>query len=254
MKPSFVICGIEHSGTTLLSDIFRQSPNIDSGFETGVLLVDSPREFRTLEPFITNLMSGWKLVEEDLDAICDCDTFDEFYDRLWQRSKVVDHQKTIMFDKTPRYFSALSSCAQKGGCPFIATYKDPRAIVASDFRRAQVDDFDAWFETYAPKKKKYLRVIYEQLEQTVEGYIKNALAISLEQVCLDTRNTLEKVFAHVGVEFDLSYLLLKNLRYHHTKLPYISSNIPFEYLDVFEKKQIRQIENRFKEFELFFYR
>jgi len=254
LKPSFVICGIEHSGTTLLSDIFRQVPTIDSGFETGVLLVNSPREFRTLEPFATNLISGWRIKESDLDTICDCDTFDEFYDRLWQLSTVVDHNKTIMFDKTPRYFSALNSCTKKIDCPFIATYKDPRAIVASDFRRDKADNFSTWFESYVPKKKRYLRIIYAQLEQTVQGHIPNAIATSLESLCLDTRQTLEKLFAHVGAEFDLSYLLLKNLRYQHTKLPYISSNIPFQYLEVFNKAQIRQIEKRFEEFELFFYR
>jgi len=253
LKPSFVICGIEHSGTTLLSDIFRQVPTIDSGFETGVLLVDSPREFRSLDPFISNIVSGWGVKDTELDMICDCDTFDEFYDRLWQQSTVVNHQKTIMFDKTPRYFSTLNSCTQKIDCPFIATYKDPRAIVASDFRRDKAENFSVWFDSYAPRKKKYLRIIYAQLEQTVQGSIPNAIAVSLEAVCLDTRQTLEKMFAHVGQEFDLSYLLLKNLRYHHTKLPYISSNIPFQYLEVFNKSQIKQIEKRFEEFELFFY-
>lgn len=254
MKPSFVICGIEHSGTTLLSDIFRQNPNIDSGFETGVLLVDSPRKFRTLEPFISNLISGWKITEANLDTICDCDTFDEFYDRLWQLSTLIDHNKTIMFDKTPRYFSALDSCTQKINCPFIATYKDPRAIVASDFLRSKTDDFSTWFESYVPQKKKYLRIIHTHLEQVIQGHVPNTMAVSLESLCLNTRETLEQMFAHVGESFDLSYLLLKNLRYKHTKLPYISSNIPFQYMEILNKSQLNRIENRLGEFELFFYR
>jgi hypothetical protein len=189
-------------------------------------------------------------------VICDCDTFDEFYDRLWHSSTVVNHDKTIMFDKTPRYFSSLESCSKKLDCPFIATYKDPRAIVASDFSRANINasDFNDWFDAYAPAKKKYLRGIYGQLKNSIQGDIPNALALSLESVCLDTRQSLEKVFAHAGAKFDLSYLLLKNLRYHHTKLPYISSNIPFQYLEVFNKIQIRRIEKRFEEFDLFFYR
>jgi hypothetical protein len=254
MLPSFVICGIEHSGTTLLSDIFRQVPTIDSGFETGVLLVDSPREFRNKEPFISNLAPGWRLKPNDLDTVCDCDTFDEFYERLWQLSGVVDHSKTIMFDKTPRYFSTLSSCMQRIDCRFIASYKDPRAIVASDYNRAKPNDFLSWFYGYAPDKKKYLRIIHTQLKLIQQGLLPNALAVSLEDVCLNTRSTLGLLFDHVEQSFDLQYLLLKNLRYRHTKLPYISSNIPFQYLDTFNREQLELIEQEFSEFDLFFYR
>lgn len=33
MQPTLVICGLEHTGTTLISELFRQIPHIDSGFE-----------------------------------------------------------------------------------------------------------------------------------------------------------------------------------------------------------------------------
>ena len=48
----FIICGPEHSGTTLISDIFRQVPGLDSGFEVGVLLADTPVSSRLLSRFM----------------------------------------------------------------------------------------------------------------------------------------------------------------------------------------------------------
>ncbi len=253
VMPSFVICGIEHSGTTLLSDIFRQAPDIDAGFEVGVLLAPSPREFRALEPFVSHLVSGWGVDEGDLDEICDCDSYETFYARLWERSTVVDHGKSKTFDKTPRYFSQLSTCVERLDRPFVVTYKDPRAIVASDFRRETPENFEEWFSTYAPGKKQYLRRIHEQLKRVREGELGSVIAVSLEALCLDTRRTLERVFAHVGERFDLSYLLLKGLRYENTRVPYISSSIAFEYMNMLSRSQQARVEKEFSVVDRFFY-
>ena len=35
MAIDFLVCGVEHSGTTLVSDLFRQIPHCESGFEVG---------------------------------------------------------------------------------------------------------------------------------------------------------------------------------------------------------------------------
>ncbi len=93
MMPKFVIGGVEHSGTTLLSDIFRQVPGLDSGFEVGVLLCNTPKEFRTFKPFIDQMPAGWGLTEEDLDYICDTDSFQDFYERLYEKSQII--KKTL---------------------------------------------------------------------------------------------------------------------------------------------------------------
>ncbi|TVS07098.1 MAG: hypothetical protein EA413_01985, partial [Cyanobium sp. PLM2.Bin73] len=62
----FIICGLEHSGTTLGSDLFRQVPGCDSGFECGVLLCTTPRDFAGNQPFYQNMLAGWKITEGDL--------------------------------------------------------------------------------------------------------------------------------------------------------------------------------------------
>lgn len=252
MIPKFVICGIEHSGTTLLSDVFRQVPGLDSGFEVGVLLAKSPREFRMLEPFISNLKSGWGITDAQLDAICNTDNFDDFYFRLRQESRIVDDNDEI-FDKTPRYFSQLQNCITRVPCKFIAVYKDPRSLVFSDYKRAKPNDFDQWFDDYAPKKMKYLAAIYKQYELCKNATTNRTTLVSLEAIALDTRKTFDRLFAFVDLEFKKDYLLLKNMRYKHTKETYVSSKIPFEYMEALNKHQEDKISRYFSSLNDWFY-
>ncbi len=252
MIPKFVICGVEHSGTTLLSDLFRQVPELDSGFEVGLLLCDSPREFREFEPFSSNLKSGWGVTGEQFDDLCNSETFEEFYVKLGQASAVINKSCEI-FDKTPRYFIALDRCVDKVPCKFIATFKDPRSIVFSDFRRAKTKDFFAWYNEYKTRKLRYLSSIYKQYIYANQELQDRVLCVRLEDIALDTRKTLEKIFQHVGYDFKLEYLLLKNLRYPHTKGNHVSSRIPFEYLGRFNKKICDAIEQDFSELSEWFY-
>ncbi len=256
----FVICGLEHSGTTLLSDIFRQVPKLDSGFEVGVLLANSPRKFNEIQPFYNNMQGGWKVDKESLADICDTDDFNEFYQKLQDNSLALSKDTKHIFDKTPRYFSKINSFYRKIKVPFVATYKDPRSLVYSDFKRRPVRGhvFREWYPEYRKRKIKYLRKVYTGSYLTWKNSSddmtrKNILCVSLEDICLNTRLTLEKIFQHVGYNFELDYLLLKNLRYRHTRSPEISSRIPFEYIEGFNKQQRRKIEKDFAEFEDWFY-
>ena len=245
MNPSFLICGIEHSGTTLLSDIFRQTPSFDSGFEVGVLLSESPKAFRSNEPFVSNLCSGWGVLESDLDYLCDSQTFGVFYARLWERSPIIDKSKPKMFDKTPRYLVRLDEVAGHLTCPVFICHKDPRSIVASDFQRAGTESFEDWYHEYLSPKQGYMKRLYKQYEQAKAENSSRFLPVRLESLCLDSRKTLNNAFDFIGERFELSYLNLTGLRYEHTKAPYIASNIPFQYLTRFSPSQCSQIERDF---------
>ncbi len=255
MLPKFVICGVEHSGTTLLSDIFRQVENIDSGFEVGVLLCNTPREFRTFKPFIDQIPAGWGVKEEDLDYICDTDSFEEFYDRLYEKSTVIQKPCEI-FDKTPRYAWGLEKALQNYGGKYICTYKDPRALVWSNFKRyKKTMSWDEWFKEYAPKLKRYWLKIYNNYQKVKKGELGNGNIeiVSLEDLTFNTRNTVERLFEFVGIPFKLDYLVLKNLRYRHTRADYVSAKIALEYKLNLSPEQIRQIEEYFKELKGWFY-
>lgn len=261
MALKFVICGLEHSGTTLLSDIFRQVKSLDSGFEVGVLLGSSPRDFPNTLPFFNHMPGGWKIDPEVLKQISAIDSFEDFYDKLKVNSEIMDESVEDIFDKTPRYFSDIYGCYEKVKVPFVGVYKDPRSLVYSDFKRSgDSNEFESWYEQYKEPKLNYLLNSYNK------SYLKwkanciksgadaqEILCISLEEICLNTRATLEKVFAHVGYKFDLEYVMLKNLRYQHTRQPQISSRIPFEYLEKLTKKQMTLIETDFALLKDWFY-
>lgn len=248
----FVICGIEHSGTTLLSDLFRQVPNVDSGFECGVLLGDTPRAFPNMEPFARNILGGWKITRDDLITCCDTDDFKQFYDSLRARCLTLKPDTKDIFDKTPRYLARLEECFLKVSVPFIVMYKDPRALVYSDFTRSKQSDFNSWFEPYAAAKLSYMRVLYANYEKApaLGGAV---LTMSLEKLCMEPRASCEAMFRHCGYDFDLEYFLLKNLKFKHTRSDSVSGRIPFEYREGLSKQQQGIVIERFKEFPAWFY-
>ncbi len=248
----FVICGIEHSGTTLVSDLFRQLPQVDAGFEVGVLLGRSPREFPAMEPFAKNILSGWKISEMDLAHCCATDDFSTFYARLQAASGMMGAGITDIFDKTPRYLAHLDTCTEKARVPFIVMYKDPRAIVFSDFARSKERDFAAWFAGYAGPKLKYMQGLYAQFEK-IPTLNRHVLPMSLEQLCMEPRKSCEALFGHCGYDFNLDYFLLKNLRFQHTRSDSISARIPFEYMENFSAASCRLIADKFKQFPKWFY-
>ncbi len=251
-KLKFVICGIEHSGTTLVSDIFRQVPGLDSGFETGVLLCQSPREFLGEMPFADWILGNWAITQAELEMCCDTNSFAEFYARLGAASKNIEPGFPGLFDKTPRYLSQLEACLARVDVPFVVTYKDPRSIVFSDFSRSGAAAFEPWYDTYLGPKLGYMRHLYEKF-QRVALPDKRVFCVSLESLCMFPRTSCEAIFAHCGEHFRLNYLLLKNLRYHHTRSTSISPAIPFEYLDGLSRTQIARIEKDFAEFDSWIY-
>ncbi|NEQ97178.1 MAG: sulfotransferase [Cyanothece sp. SIO2G6] len=257
MELKFVICGLEHSGTTLVSDIFRQVENVDSGFECGVLLGNSPREFPDIQPFFTNMLGGWEIQADVLERTCATDSFLNFYSGVYEKSGFFKPGTKYIFDKTPRYFLHLFQCYEKVNVPFIATYKDPRAIVASDFKRAGKNQiFEEWYESYKISKLQYLSRIYDSYLEWKSGQNPNStriICVALEDICLNTRQTLEKMFLHVDLEFELRFLLLKRLRYAHTRVPQISSRIPFEYVDILNESQKQRVINDFAVLDSWFY-
>lgn len=257
MAIDFLVCGVEHSGTTLVSDLFRQIPHCESGFEVGVMLCDSPRKFLDLHPFIDNLAAGWKLDAGHLPEICDTDSFAEFYARLADASALIDDQVNSIFDKTPRYFAQLGAVLSRTTVPVIATYKDPRALVWSDYSRAGGAEFDQWFDGYAEAKLRYLTSVYRQYEKARDAEagddFRRAKCFSLEAICLDTRRTVEAMFGHAGQAFRLDYLIFESLRYKNTRAKAISSRIPFEYRAGMTAAQQRLVVERFSPLTDWFY-
>ena len=249
---SFVICGVEHSGTTLVSDLFRQTAHVDSGFEVGVLMSSSPRLFLKAWPYARNILQGWGITRDDLEYCCDTDSFEEFYSRLRGRSRVLKASTAKIFDKTPRYMAYLDSCLDKAPVPFVVMYKDPRAIVFSDFKRSGQQDFDRWFDNYALLKLGYLRQLYTY-HRSRAARSRRVLRVSLEHLCLHPRTASEEIFSHCGEIFCLKYLLFENSEILAGRGSSISPRMPFEYLAGLTDDQAKLILRFFADLDEWFY-
>ena len=246
-----VICGLERSGTTLVSELLRQVPGVDAGFEIGVLLGDTPRDFPGLAPYAEELRTHWDLAVPTMAYCCDTDDFAEFYRRLQAATPVLRPGTRAMFDKTPRYLTRLRDCMDKIGVPFIVTYKDPRSVVFSDFKISGAENFDAWFETYAPEKLGYMRLHYASF-QRARGNARVCL-VRLEELCLQPRATCTRLFAHVGVHFHLGYLAFRTDRFPATRAGSITAGAPFEYMTGLGVVRCRRVARVFGEFDDWFF-
>lgn len=253
MIPKLLICGLEHTGTTLISELFRQVPGLDSGFECGVLLRDTPSEFRDLQPFAKHMPGGWGLTQEQFDTCCDAPDFTTFYRRLMDASTVLRPGTTDIFDKTPRYLAYLTEVLDRCDCPVIVSYKDPRAIVFSDFKRAKPDRFRPWYKAYRESKLRYMEAAYTQFLAHSDN--PRVHFVRLEDLAMNARATMEAMFAHAGEAFSLDYAIINNVRHRaNVKGRTVSAEIAFEYKAGLPKPAQRRILDDMERFEHWIYR
>ena len=53
-----LVCGFERGGTTALSEVLRQVPGVEAGFEGGFLLAGDPGSFPAVEPYYGMALRG----------------------------------------------------------------------------------------------------------------------------------------------------------------------------------------------------
>lgn len=245
MSLKFIICGLEHTGTTLISDLFRQIPGIDAGFEGGALLRRTPAEFPSVQPFYRNMLNGWELSQDDMDACCAEPDHVGFYKQLQARAKVLSPDTKAIFDKTPRYLSELTAVLGRTEVPVVVSYKDPRAIVCSDFKRSAHSDFDAWYHDYMPQKRSYVRQCYVEFDKHQGN--RRVATVGLEELAMNSRAAMERIFAHVGERFELGYTVIKELRYAHTRKASVTADFVFEYMRVMTPQNCARVLEDFGE-------
>ena len=251
---SFLICGLEHSGTTMVSDLFREHPEVDSGFECGVLLCSQPSDFLTYEPFCNHMVVGWGIDQSDFEQACSAPSFDEFYERLFRASSLIQQKSARhIFDKTPRYITDLGRVQQRSGRPIIAVIKDPRSLALSDFKRSKrsLDEIDAWYEGWKEPKLAYMRSAYLGYQYAWQD--DGCFVVRLEDICFDARNTVGALYDFVGLEFKSEYLSLRSKRFNNTSGSSISVGACMQFLDGLPRPIQDRICIDFAEFERWFF-
>ena len=83
---------------------------------------------------------GWGIEENDLVYACEAANFEIFYQRLFERSSIVQSNRPkFVFDKTPRYVTQLETVQSRLDLPAIVLIKDPRSL-ALRFQTIQKND------------------------------------------------------------------------------------------------------------------
>lgn len=104
-----IVCGVEHSGTTVFSDVIKRHPNLCGGFECGLLVADNPADFVNRPPWYEWLGrptedNHWGMPQEGIDAVTQAPDFGAAYRAIIDHSPLfADKARDRVVDKTPFY-------------------------------------------------------------------------------------------------------------------------------------------------------
>lgn len=247
-----IVCGFEKSGTTLINEILRRHPRLDSGHEVGVLLVDSPREFHTTQPYYSYFRETWKLSKAEAEEICDTDDWATFYRRARALSPVISDKTVSIFDKTPIYMLHLSDVLRKAPLPCIVSVRDPRALMHSWANWSGfADDPDGWlrenFERNCERFLSYARG-YRAASLTHPELLKVS---QFEQLSNNPEVEFEKIFRFLGLTFRAEYLSFESEHFVYGNS--VSSDYVFAYRNGLSSDLCDRILDATSEFEEWHY-
>lgn len=198
-----VVTGVERSGTTLLSNLLKQHPFLNSGFECGFLLAANPQQFKDIHPWYEWMLEPvsrhhWGLTKSQLKRICNSQTWEEAYVKLIRFSPVFPKEDLQQVcDKTPQYLRCLDSVLAKlpEFVPCLVIEKDLENLWRSHKNRgANLEDFCLHFANY-----------YEGLRAATGLYKQRIHRISYEKLCNDLEGQLRYIFGVVNLPFKQDY-------------------------------------------------
>jgi len=203
-----IVCGYEKSGTTLLNEILRNHPQLDSGFECGFLLGNSPRDFPGIQPYHSFFRQKWRLSKEDMAHICNTADWAECYRRVRQLSPVITDKQTLLFDKTPIYMLHLEAVLNRApNIPCVVNVRDPRSLMLSWANWSGHDNEPEGFiaenlENYCERYNSYAQGYFH----AVSAHGKRILVNQFEELCLAPSAVLMRIFEFLGFEFRPEFL------------------------------------------------
>ncbi len=239
-----IVCGYERGGTTLLSQLMSAHPRLDSGFESGLLLADEPKNFMSKQFAEFNgslIRRGWGVDEDDLAYILDSKTWNQVYLRLRERSSVIKNKESFLIDKTPKYMLRLSDVLYRmEQVPCVVVVKEPRGVIFSWLKRQPDIDFAAVSrETLKAFCKRYVRYAAGYAEAK-RNHPRRILKVDYEKFCLHPKSEAQLIFNHLGLEFHDDYLTFEQKYEVHGTT--VSGKYLNQYRDVLHASTIEQID------------
>ncbi|MEF2231540.1 MAG: sulfotransferase [Pseudodesulfovibrio sp.] len=232
-----VIAGFEHSGTTLVSDIIRNSLVYDSGFECGFLLVNKPKDFKHCIPFYEMLIKGWGITPEDRDHILEADSLKDMYARLRLRSAFINPELEL-FDKTPQYMKHLKDVMTRGQTPkTIVMLRNPVRLFTSCRTRRPDEPVDVFLDRYNSYVKGFMKAYNSPKLRP------NILPVYLEDLCEDQDAVAKRIYEFIGLEFSPDKLRL-NSKFLNVRGKQISKDVAMKNKTALTEREIEQLDQK----------
>ncbi len=253
-----IICGFERGGTTLISEILRQHPGLDSGFEGGFLLGEKPSDFLSIQPYCNMLKISWGINHHEMNYICQAENWLEVYKRLIEKARNIKEKNIQIFDKTPKYMKHLSTVLSRvKDVPCIVIVRDPRAVLWSQAKRSKYkskDKIDKWRQKdMIAQCNHYLSYANGWKTAIEDGLSSRILLIQYESLCQNPIEETHKIFKFIGCEFDSAYLSLKSKKCQNVYDKKVSAKYVNEYKFHFSEEICQEILEKTKAFKAWFW-
>ncbi len=255
-KPlAFIIGGFEHSGTTLVSEILRQHPMLDSAFEGGLLLPRELSEFPRMEPFAKNFKNGWKVSEGQLEEICKAPNVSKAYSLLRTHSGILKSRSVMLFDKTPRYMAKLPEILFRvKDVKAVVMVRDMRSIIDSTFSRSKMG-LNEWIEGVYPITRRHTLSYLDGLSVALSdpSTAQRVMVVRYEDLVLSQRAKAKEIFDFLGYQFDEQYLSFEGVRYKNVYGSSVSNSFITKYRENLTPEFIEQIKSDFAGYAEYFW-
>ncbi len=234
-----IVCGYERGGTTLINEILRSHPRMDSGFECGFLLAPSPRDYLKAgyRDFNGSLIkNGWGITQEELeDYICDTDSWETVYRRLREKSRVVENKSVMLFDKTPKYLERLDQVMGRiPSIPCIVIAKEAKGVIWSWIKRSDssIDAAirDEQLKAYANRYISY----YKGFERALPLFSDRILLVHYHKLCAHPVREVKRIFKFLKMPFS------RNVMQFQSNYGVHGSKISKEYMNEHERHLPKQ--------------
>ena len=203
-----IVGGYERGGTTVIQHILANHPELDSGFESGLLLAPTPIEFLNPEYHEYNrslIRHGWGVTEEELrDYILATDSWSLVYRRLREKSRVIKDKSATLFDKTPRYMAKLADVLERTNyeVPAVIIVRSALSVLGSWIKRlpaapgdSQVMDMCVRYNNYAINARR-----------AMEANPDLTLLVQYAEFCESPEQQIKRILDFIGLDYSAELL------------------------------------------------
>ncbi len=218
-----IVVGLEHSGTTIVSQVMFNAPCAIGATETGFLFAESPADIGSISPWIDWNQRKWdyfyyRLKPEDVEAMKKAKDFPDMIDILRHRSPLFNdlvdephcHKPYQMIDKTPRYIypEHFAKVLEKTpGVPVVALKKQYEDLKKSWARRGHVLSWEFYNNTLV------------NVEKMMEKYPNRIMIVDYDMFKREPESVMQEVFEFTGLSWDPDYLEMTGLKKKFSNYP-----------------------------------